>query len=55
LKAFVFGLFFLALALWIAARCAYDRVGIYPLLGLIHFSFSKRNLLISMGGSFLDR
>jgi hypothetical protein len=31
---------FLALALWIAARGDYDRVGIYPLLGLIHLSFS---------------
>jgi hypothetical protein len=31
------------LALWVATRCDFDRVGIrdYPLLGLIHFSFSE--------------
>jgi hypothetical protein len=53
LEGFCLWIIFLALALWIATRCDYDRAGIYPLLRLIHFSFSKLNILISMGGSFL--
>jgi hypothetical protein len=51
LEAFVFELFVLALALWIATCCDFDRIGIWrhPLIQFF-LSLPEWKLLVSTGG-----